>query len=75
MMFVPKGLDDTPPSLSVTVPVYNETDKPPIGLVGADGYLADIFSDIVEFDVGHKSYAYLLDADAGNFTVILFKNI
>ncbi|XP_052284951.1 VWFA and cache domain-containing protein 1-like isoform X3 [Dreissena polymorpha] len=58
------SLDDTPPSLSVTVPVYNETDKPPIGLVGADGYLADIFSDIVEFDVGHKSYAYLLDADA-----------
>ncbi|XP_053377571.1 VWFA and cache domain-containing protein CG16868-like isoform X2 [Mercenaria mercenaria] len=50
--------------LTVAVPVYNGTQ--PIGVVAADGSLATIFSEIVNFKTGINSYMYMVDSTHGH---------
>jgi len=52
-------------TLTVSLPVYTNSPYNITGLVSVEGTMATVFSEVVNFHLGYKSYMYLVDVTHG----------
>ena len=52
-------------TLTVSLPVYTNSPYNITGLVSVEGTIATVFSEVVNFHLGYKSYMYLVDVTHG----------
>ncbi|XP_052781830.1 VWFA and cache domain-containing protein 1-like [Mya arenaria] len=55
------GHGERPLGMTVNIPVYKDQSSLPLGIAGVEGSLAAVFTDIVNCNIGDKSYCYMVD--------------